>query len=117
MLDHNRLRRGVPYDHSPLVREIRVHGAGRVRNTEPLLEGCSTPRTDLGFVSIRQPPLDAEEDQRWRRVVGGGSGPVLKSRLSAALLIQSGSDTAGPRPRGRSRAGGRHWAEEIAAVR
>src|SRR5256885_4108980 len=92
MLDDNRLRRGVPHDHSPLVREIRVHGAGRVRNTEPLLEGCSTPRTHLGFVSIRQPRLEAERDQRHRACREGDairSGVRLGSFLPLAMAVRT----------------------------
>src|SRR4051812_5181934 len=64
MSDLERMFRGVAHDDAPLIGEIRVHGARRIGNTQPLLERGAAPRPDLRLVAVRQPRLEAEWNQR-----------------------------------------------------
>src|SRR5690348_12224549 len=64
VLDSDRLSCGIPHDHPPLVRKIRIHRSRRIRDREPLLEGGAATWPNLRFVSNGQPRLEAERHER-----------------------------------------------------
>lgn len=66
MRDLEWLLGNVSHDDTPLVREVGVDGARRIRNRKPFLEHRAASRADLCLVTVRQARLEAKGNERHR---------------------------------------------------